>query len=91
MQGFLVFDYLSEYPAARVELARWLGEGKIQGKETIVRGGLKMAEDSLLQLFRGTNIGRFVGLHPLEFPPLIGWSVGKLLVEVKSPGEPSKL
>ncbi len=44
MQGFVVFDHVKDYPAARKELARWPNEGKIKRKETVVKGGLKVAE-----------------------------------------------
>ncbi len=72
MEGFIVFDYKDRYPAARQELSEWLAEGKIQRKETIVKGGLEVAERALLGLYKGTN-------------------TGKLLVEVKSEAEKSKL
>ncbi|KAK0712985.1 hypothetical protein B0T26DRAFT_715842 [Lasiosphaeria miniovina] len=72
MEGFIVFDYIPEYPAARQQLAQWLGEGKIQRKGTVVPGGLAVAEGALSRLFQGAN-------------------TGKLLVEVKSPDEVSKL
>jgi NADPH-dependent curcumin reductase CurA len=59
MQGFIVFDYASQYGAARKELAQWLSEGKLQRKETIVKGGLKAAEQALLDLYKGVNTGKF--------------------------------
>jgi NADPH-dependent curcumin reductase CurA len=57
MQGFIVFDYAKEFPAARKELAEWLAEGKLQRKETIIKGGLKTAEQALLDLYQGVNTG----------------------------------
>ena len=60
MQGFIVFDYASQYAAARKELAEWLAEGKIQRKETIVKGGLTVAEEALLGLYKGTNTGKLL-------------------------------
>ena len=59
MQGFIVFDYASQYSAERKELAQWLSEGKLQRKETIVKGGLKAAEQALLDLYKGVNTGKF--------------------------------
>jgi NADPH-dependent curcumin reductase CurA len=59
MQGFIVFDYASQYGVARKELAEWLSEGKLQRKETIVKGGLKAAEQALLDLYKGVNTGKF--------------------------------
>ena len=58
MEGFVVFEYMKQYPAARKELAEWLAEGKIQRKETIVRGGLQAAEQGLVDLYKGVNIGK---------------------------------
>lgn len=58
MQGFIVFDYASQYAEARKELAQWLAEGKIQRKETIIKGGLKAAEEALLGLYKGLNTGK---------------------------------
>lgn len=60
MEGFIVFDYASQYGAARKELAQWLAEGKIQRKETIIKGGLKVAEEALLGLYKGTNTGKLL-------------------------------
>ncbi|KAG0650979.1 NADP-dependent oxidoreductase [Hyphodiscus hymeniophilus] len=60
MQGFVVFDHIEDYPAARAELAHWLGEGKIKRKETIIKGGLRVAEQTLVGLFRGTNTGKLL-------------------------------
>ncbi|CAF9942305.1 hypothetical protein IMSHALPRED_003468 [Imshaugia aleurites] len=60
MEGFIVFDYKDQYPAARQELSRWLTEGKIQRKETIVKGGLGVAETALLGLYKGTNTGKLL-------------------------------
>lgn len=58
MEGFIVFDYAKEYPRALKELAQWLGEGKIKRKETIVKGGLQKADQSLADLYKGVNTGK---------------------------------
>lgn len=60
MQGFLVFDYAEQMPAATKELGQWLAEGKIQRKETIIKGGLAAAPEALLQLFNGVNTGKML-------------------------------
>ncbi|KAK2039365.1 zinc-binding dehydrogenase [Colletotrichum somersetense] len=60
MQGFIVFDYIKEYAQARKELAAWLEEGKIKRKETIVKGGLKAAEQALVDLYKGINTGKLI-------------------------------
>lgn len=58
MEGFIVFDYSDEFPRALEELSRWLAEGKIQRKETIVKGGLEKAEYALRDLYNGVNTGK---------------------------------
>lgn len=59
MEGFIVFDYAKQFPEARRELAQWLAEGKIQRKETIIKGGLGKAEQALADLYDGVNTGKF--------------------------------
>jgi len=60
MQGFLVFDYASQFSAAQKELAQWLSEGKLQRKETIIKGGLTAAPEALVQLYNGVNTGKLL-------------------------------
>ena len=60
MQGFIVFDYAKRYGEARKELVKWLEEGKIKRKETIVKGGLKHAEKALVDLYDGVNTGKLL-------------------------------
>lgn len=60
MEGFIVFDYASQYAHARTDLAAWLSEGKIQRKETIVQGGLTTAGEALVSLYKGSNTGMCV-------------------------------
>jgi len=60
LQGFLVFDYADEYDSARKELAQWLAEGKLKSKATVVKGGLRVAEEALVDLFKGANTGKLL-------------------------------
>ncbi|KAI5923004.1 NAD(P)-binding protein [Camillea tinctor] len=60
MQGFIVFDYASENAAARKELGDWLAQGKIKRKETVVKGGLQLADKAIRHLFDGENIGKLL-------------------------------
>ena len=57
MQGFIIFDYASKFNEARKELAQWLSEGKIKRKETIIKGGLGIADQALIDLYKGINTG----------------------------------
>lgn len=67
MQGFIVFDYIKEYAQARQDLAKWLQEGKIKRGETIVKGGMDVIEQTLVDLFNGVNKGESGPLFASEF------------------------
>ncbi|KAF8339679.1 alcohol dehydrogenase [Cantharellus anzutake] len=60
MQGFvcLSFDYASEFPAAKAELAQWAAEGKFPRKFHIVDGGVDVLPKALGDLFSGANTGK---------------------------------
>jgi hypothetical protein len=60
MQGFLVFDYVDQYPEARARLAGWLAEGKLRAREEVVDGTIEDFPGAFLRLFRGDNIGKVV-------------------------------
>ncbi|KAK4178566.1 putative NADP-dependent oxidoreductase [Triangularia setosa] len=60
MQGFIVFDYINEYDVARKQLAQWLAEGKLKRKETVVKGGVRSAEEAFEWLFTGRNTGKLM-------------------------------
>ncbi|KAF8626983.1 hypothetical protein AX15_004575 [Amanita polypyramis BW_CC] len=58
--GFIVFDYVSQYPEARRELAEGIRNGTIKSKFHIVEGGVEQAPVALPMLFNGGNIGKLV-------------------------------
>ncbi|KAL2889910.1 putative NADP-dependent oxidoreductase YfmJ [Ceratocystis lukuohia] len=60
MQGFIVTDFVKEYPVAKQELANWLETGKIKRQEHIIMGGLAKAEQGLVDLFKGVNTGKLL-------------------------------
>ncbi|RSL97321.1 hypothetical protein CDV31_013086 [Fusarium ambrosium] len=60
LQGFIVLDHVKDYPRARAELAGWIAEGKLKKTETIVKGGLKVAEQALVDLYKGINTGKMI-------------------------------
>lgn len=60
LQGFLIFDYASQFPDARKELTQWLLDGKLQRRETIIKGGLNAAEQGLVDLYNGINTGELL-------------------------------
>jgi hypothetical protein len=85
MQGFVVFDFEDKYAEARKQLAQWLSEGKLKRKETIVKGGLVKAEEALVGLFEGKNIGKCY--LPLQLRSIRLILTGKTMVEVAKPDD----
>jgi len=59
LQGFLVFDYVKEFPKAAKELAQWLQEGKLKRKFHVVQG-LDKAPEALPLLYSGGNTGKLI-------------------------------
>jgi NADPH-dependent curcumin reductase CurA len=59
LQGFIVSDHASLAPAFLSDLSRWVAEGKIQWKETVVEG-IQNAPEAFLSLFRGDNLGKML-------------------------------
>ena len=57
MEGFIVLDYINEFPMAVDQLKRWLDEGKLKSQEDIQQG-LENAPRTLARLFEGKNIGK---------------------------------
>ena len=57
MEGFLVFHFAQQYPAARVELSKWHAEGKIKNQVDLQRG-LENAPRTIIRLFTGANFGK---------------------------------
>jgi hypothetical protein len=57
MEGFIVLDYISEYPMARKRIANWIRSGKMMYKED-VQSGLENAPRTLMRLFQGENFGK---------------------------------
>jgi len=59
VEGFIILDYLPRFAEAAAELGRWLVEGKLKHRETIV-DGLENAPAALNKLFDGENIGKLI-------------------------------
>jgi NADPH-dependent curcumin reductase CurA len=57
MSGFLIYDYLAEFPQGRAHLEAWIRKGQLRPKESI-REGLENAPDTLLGIFQGANLGK---------------------------------
>ena len=59
MQGFIVSDHFDVLPQFYADMARWIAEGKIKWKETIVEG-LQNAPGAFIGLFKGENFGKMI-------------------------------
>lgn len=57
MSGFIVLDYIPEYPEARKRMRDWIREGKITYKEDI-QHGFDNIPTTLMRLFSGQNFGK---------------------------------
>jgi len=59
MQGFIVMDYMDRMPKFHSDMSKWIAEGKIKWKETIVEG-IENASAAFIGLFQGKNFGKMV-------------------------------
>ena len=59
MEGFLVFDYVSQYKDAAQDMAGWMAAGTLKSREDIVEG-IETFPESLLKLYKGENFGKLV-------------------------------
>ena len=59
VEGFTVFRFSEQYPKARLELAKWLAEGKLSHREEII-DGLDNALSAFAKLFDGSNQGKLI-------------------------------
>lgn len=66
LQGFIILDHVQDFPKARAELSQWLADGKLKKSETLVKGGLESAEQTLVDLYNGINTGKFPLLSILQ-------------------------
>ena len=56
MQGFLVFDYLDEYAAARNQIKSWIDSGDLKPLNDEFNG-LEQAPAAFVDLLAGGNVG----------------------------------
>jgi len=59
MQGFLVIDYMDKMPQFYADMGRWIAEGKIKWRETILEG-IENAPRAFIGLFKGKNLGKMI-------------------------------
>lgn len=68
VQGFVILDYLAQYPDIQQEIAGWMLEGKVRFK-VHVEDGLENAPDALKMLYSSKNFGKLlvrVGAEPVS-------------------------
>jgi NADPH-dependent curcumin reductase CurA len=59
IQGFLIMDYVPQFAEGGMQIAKWMGEGKIRVDEDI-QEGLENAHAAFLRLFSGANTGKLI-------------------------------
>ncbi|MBX9614354.1 MAG: NADP-dependent oxidoreductase [Caulobacteraceae bacterium] len=59
MEGFMVFDYQKQFPAAVMEMAGWVAAGKLRFREHVVEG-IECFPTAFNMLFTGQNFGKLV-------------------------------
>jgi NADPH-dependent curcumin reductase CurA len=57
MEGFIVIDWMSEFPAIRKRMAALISDGRLKYREDI-QHGFENAPDTLKRLFTGANKGK---------------------------------
>lgn len=57
MQGFVIFDHISQFDASIAQLATWVRSGQVTYAEDILEG-LHACPDALAGLYRGENRGK---------------------------------
>jgi len=58
-QGFIVTQWLPQWPAGIEKIAQWIKEGKVKVDET-VREGLENTPKAFVEMLTGANIGKMV-------------------------------
>ena len=59
MEGFLVHRWLDRWDEGVLQMAKWIQDGKIKAKETIVKG-FENTPDAFIGLFTGKNTGKMI-------------------------------
>jgi NADPH-dependent curcumin reductase CurA len=59
MKGFIVSDHFDKLPQFYADMGKWIGQGKIKWKETII-DGLENAPQAFIGLFKGENFGKML-------------------------------
>jgi NADPH-dependent curcumin reductase CurA len=68
VQGYIISDHYERFPEFAEKAARWVHDGQLRYRETVI-DGIENAPAALLGLLRGENIGKMlvqVGPGPLD-------------------------
>jgi NADPH-dependent curcumin reductase CurA len=57
LHAFIIADHRDYWPAALVDLGRWLKEGKLKFKEDVAEG-LRSAPSAFIRMLTGKNFGK---------------------------------
>jgi NADPH-dependent curcumin reductase CurA len=57
VRGFIVSDHLARRPQFLQDMSKWIAEGRIKCKETIVEG-IENAPKAFISLFKGDNFAK---------------------------------
>ncbi len=59
LQGFIVMDFLDRMPTFYADMGKWIAQGNIKWKETVVKG-IENAPAAFIGLFKGENFGKML-------------------------------
>jgi NADPH-dependent curcumin reductase CurA len=59
MKGMVVFDYEAQYDQARIQMSKWMKEGKLKTKEDVYEG-IDNFYEVFLKLFSGDKLGKLI-------------------------------
>ena len=59
LKGFIVFDYFPRMAEFYREMGKWVADGTVKSRETVVEG-LENTPDAFLGLFKGENTGKML-------------------------------
>jgi NADPH-dependent curcumin reductase CurA len=59
MEGFVIFDFLKEYPQGLMQMGAWLKEGKIK-PQIQIEEGFENFREIFSMLFKGENTGKLL-------------------------------
>ena len=71
LKGFIISDHFDRLPAFFADMGRWVAEGKVKYRETVIEG-IENAPKAFIGLLAGENLGKMlvkVGPDPAEAKP----------------------